>query len=290
MDPVRFPNIILGGHKLTLDAGGIEVNSYTPAPTVHGGIVTSTESFLKVRSLGTGPTAPGSLYIDSVIANSSHAVGVRFSGGYGILVFEGNQSNTFTGNIEVWGSNNRLYLNKWDGAVAVRSDILIEKGGLVFHRSDQLLTTSSVTLKDNATLRYQSLSNYPITNTFKNLAIEDGGIIHFQHSDLDDNFNSSYYLYLDDLIINGSGRLKVQNWQDERDFILVRKNSQNLADALTKMEFTGYNPANIHLRDFNSDYWQISALPEPATYGAILGTIGLGLVVWRRHRQSTNHR
>jgi len=147
-----------------------------------------------------------------------------------------------------------------------------------------------VRLKDNAILRYGSLSDYPITNTFKNLVIEDGGVVDFQHSVLDDNLNSKYYLYLDDLIINGSGLLTVQNWQDGRDFILVRKNSQNLTDALTKMAFTGYNPADIHLRDFNSDYWQISALPEPATYGAILAAAGLGLRAWKRRKRGLNKR
>jgi len=290
MDPVRFPAINLNGHKLTLDSSGIKVNAYTAAPTIYGGIVTSTESFLKVRSLGTGPTAPGNLYINSVIADSSHVIGVRFSGGYGALVFEGNQSNTFTGNVEILGLNNRLYLNKRDGALAVRRDILIEQGDLFFRRGNQLSKTSSVTLRNNGRLSYGSLSDYSITNTFKNLIIESAGTIYFSHTDLEDSLNSKYYLYLDDLIINGNGLLTVQNWQDGRDFILVRKNSQNLADALTKMAFEGYDPANIHLRDFNSDYWQISALPEPATYGAILAAAGLGLRAWKRRKRGLNKR
>jgi len=283
MDHTRFPLIDLKGHKLTLDSGGIEVNSYSHAASITGGIVTSTESFLKVRSLGARlPRADGSLYIDSVIADSSHSVGVRFSGGSGGLVFEGNQSNTFTGNVEVSGDHNQLFLNKWNGAVAVRSDILIEKGQLVFHRSDQLSKTSSVTLKDNAVFIYSLYYNHSITNTFKNLVVEEGGIIQFEHKQEANSLNPKYYLYLDDLIINNGGLLTIKDWQDGRDFLLVRKTSQHLTDALKKMEFKGYNPADIHLRDYNSDYWQISALPEPTTYGAIVSTVGLVLAAWQR--------
>jgi len=285
MDPVRFPNIILDGHKLTLDSSGIEINAYTAAPTIVGGIVTSSESFLKVRSLGTGHTAPGNLYIRSVITDSTHKVGVQLSGEYGALVFEGDKSNTFTGNVEILGASNSLHLNKVNGSVAVRSDIPIEQGGLLFRRGNQLSKTSSVTLRNNGNLAYGSLSNYSITNTFKNLVIENGGGIHFYHSDIKDSLNSKYYIYLDDLIISDAGLLIVTGWQDGRDFLLVRKSSQHLADALTKMAFVGYNPANIHLRDFNRDYWQISALPEPTTYGAIVATGGLVLAAWQRRRK-----
>jgi len=128
-----------------------------------------------------------------------------------------------------------------------------------------------------------------ITNTFRELIIENSGVVHFNHSEYNSH-SSKYHIYVDDLVINEGGHLKITDWQDERDFLLVRKNSQNLADALTKMEFVGYDPANIHLRDFNSDYWQISELPEPATYGAILGIVGLGLITWRKRRWASNER
>jgi len=79
----------------------------------------------------------------------------------------------------------------------------------------------------------------------------------------------------------------VSGWKDERDFLLVRKNSAHLSDALGRMKFEGYNPADIHLRDFSNDYWQISALPEPSTYGAMLGAVGLGLCC--RSKRRRNH-
>jgi len=290
-DGERSPLIHLQGHRFTVERGGIQIKPYTSAATIYGGVVTSSDSLLRVLSQGTAPYASGSLYIDSVIADSTHPVGVQFSGGYGILVFEGHQSNTFTGNVEVYGKTNSLYLNKFNGAVAVRSNISIDQGSLIFHRRNQLSNSSSVTLKNNATLSYISLSSYSISNAFNKLSIENSGIIKFDHKiENTDNYNpNKYYIYLNDLVIKSGDLLTIQDWQDGRDFLLVRKTSANLADALTKIEFEGYNPANIHLRSYNSDYWQISALPEPATYGALLGAAGTGLWAWRRrtrHRRS----
>jgi len=290
-DGVRSPLIHLQGHRLTVNRGGIQIKPYTSAATIYGGVVTSNDTLLRVLSQGTAPYASGSLYIDSVIADSTHQVGVQFSGGYGILVFEGHQSNTFTGNVEVYGKTNSLYLNKFNGAVAVRSNISIDQGKLIFHQNNQLLNTSSVTLKNNATLSYVSLSSYSISNTFNKLSIENSGIIKFDHKiENSSNYNpNKYYLYLDDLIISDAGLLTIKDWQDGRDFLLVRKTSANLADALTKMAFEGYDRNNIHLRDYNRDYWQISSLPESTTYGAIISTVGLALAAWQRRRKRPPH-
>jgi len=54
------------------------------------------------------------------------------------------------------------------------------------------------------------------------------------------------------------------------------------------MEFAGYDRNNIHLEEFDAEYWSISATPEPATYGAILGAIGIGLVVWQKRKRRIN--
>jgi len=283
----RFPIINLLGHTLTVDYDGIELKPYTTAATIYSGIVTSNEYFINVRANGAPHQAPGSLYIDSNIADSSHSVGVRLSGKNGILVFEGHQSNTFTGDVDISGSNTILYLNKLSGAVAIQGNTFINHGKLVFHRSQQLSKTSKITLSNNAHLKYIPLNYYSISNTLKELAIENGGLIDFDHTiEGTRNYNyNNYYITLDDLIINNRGLLTIKGWKAERDFILVRKNSQHLADALTKMDFEGYNSANIHLRNYNSDYWQISALPEPATYGALLGAASLGLWAWRRRKR-----
>jgi len=285
-DPnIAFPVINLNGHKITIDSGGIEINPGTRLAQLRDGILTSSESFLETRFLGQASSTIG---LNVVIADSSHKVGLRITGnGYvdsGFYLY-GSQSNTFTGNVEVSGIRNHLVLRKTGGAIAVRSNILVKDEAILrFEGSNQLLRTSSVTLKTNGVLQILSFSGSDITNTFKNLTIEDNGIIHFNHAE-GNSANAKYYIYLDDLIINQGGHLEVKDWQDGRDFLLVRKNSQNLADALGWMKFEGYNPADIHLRDFNSTYWQISALPEPTTYSAIVGLTGLGLWTWRQRKR-----
>ncbi|KXU36460.1 hypothetical protein AXK11_04505 [Cephaloticoccus primus] len=66
--------------------------------------------------------------------------------------------------------------------------------------------------------------------------------------------------------------------------MLVRKDSKHLADALKKITIDGWAKNQIYLKDYDKDYWSIEAAPEPATCGALLGALGLGLVAWRRRR------
>jgi len=230
--------------------------------------------------------------INSVIADSSHKIGLRVSGndpGEGGVTLGGNQSNTFTGNVEVSGRRNHLNLDKGNRAIAVRGDILVKDRALIrFAQSNQTLGTSTITLKNYGVLQSLSVSGSDIKNKFKKLIIEDNGIVHFNHSE-GKSERAKYYIYFDDLITNQGGHLKIQDWKEGRDFLLVRKSSANLNDSLTKMSFVGYDRNNIHLEDFDGEYWSVSATPEPTTYGAILGAVGLGLCAWRRKYRKTGH-
>jgi len=64
------------------------------------------------------------------------------------------------------------------------------------------------------------------------------------------------------------------------DYLLVRKDSRHLYDALSPIRLEG----RAEHRAWVADYWQvIPAFSEPATYGAILGAVGFGLFVWRKN-------
>jgi len=283
-DPtVTRPFINLNGHKITIDAGGIQTNQGMFNSEFTGGTLTSSESSLIVKYSG---KEYNSIVLNLTIANSDHQIGLRVEGhdhAHSGLFLLGTESNTFTGNVEVSGWRKHLVLRKSNGAIAVRSDILVrEEAVLRFEGDNQLSKTSNIELRSNSIL--QTLlkeGNEKITNTFKNLTVEDGGVIHFSHEGSEIP-NAKNYIKIDDLIINLSGHLEIKGWQEKRDFLLVRKNSANLADALTKMNFAGYDLNAIHLEDFDANYWSISSTPEPATTGAILGTAGLGLWIWRR--------
>jgi len=282
---IQYPNINLNSHKMTIDGGGITING-PMVSRIFRGPLTSNDSFLTFYFKG---IAGGYLNIDTSITDSTHKVGVKVvSGGNGAIFISGNRDNTFTGNLEISGSYNSVVLNKSGGAIAVQGDIYVSDGGMLrFSQNQQISRTSSVRLKTRGWVQFLSISDDDIKTSFKNLTVDDRGALSFNHEE-GGSVRPNYYIFIDNLVINEGGRLDVYGWKQGRDFLLVRKNSQNLADALTKMELVGYDPANIHLRDFNNDYWQISALPEPATYGALLAAAGLGLWTWRKRHNHTH--
>jgi len=197
-----FPLVNLNGHTVTVDQEGIEVNAGTNT-YLSGGTLTSSESFLDLRLLSqSGNNGYSYISTSVVISDSDHQVGLRIAGndpGEGGITLAGDQSNTFTGNIEVSGRRNHLVLHKENGAIAIRGNFLIKDRALVrFSRNNQTLGTSNVTLKNYGVL--QELFDSDITNTLKNLIIEDNGIVHFNHEE-GNSANAKYYIYFDDLII-----------------------------------------------------------------------------------------
>jgi len=81
--------------------------------------------------------------------------------------------------------------------------------------------------------------------------------------------------------------LFIRNWEDKRDVLLVRHDYPNIgridADFLARINFEGYGGAEwVYWSD---EYWEIRPFPEPATTGAILGAVGLGLVAYRRRKR-----
>jgi len=250
IDPGIFPIVDLNGHTITLNSKGIEVVANTRNAYLTGGVITSSTNFVDTRFATHPQKVYNYIHISSVITDSDHKVGLRVTGNNAEdsgLFLNGNQSNTFTGNVEVYGRRKHLVLAKSNGAIAVRGNILVkEKAILRFSDNNQLLKTSSVALKDSGEL--QTLSNFNITNIFQNLTIGNSGVIRFNHEE-ERSQNSKYYIKLDEIIISQGGHLKVQGWQEGRDFLLVRKDSTALKDALTKMSFAGYNSGNIHLED-----------------------------------------
>jgi len=270
---------------MIIDQGGIQANQGLFNSKLTGGILTSSEASLTFKYSGKEYI---SIELNLVISNSNHTVGLRVEGhdhAHSGLYLMGGESNTFSGNVEVSGWRKHLVLRKSNGAIAVRSDILVsDEAVLRFEGNNQLSKTSKVSLRSNSILQtLLKLGNETIENAFRNLTIEDSGVIHFNHEESEIP-SAKHYIKIDDLIINQSGYLEVQGWQEGRDFLLVRKNSANLADALTKMAFAGYDRNAIHLEDFDTDYWSISSTPEPAAYGAILGTVGVGFVAWRKRK------
>jgi len=282
----------LNWNNLVIDSSGIRVDNPWWS-TINGyGSLTSSQRYLDII-MNTGtimPDASGRLSqrgldIQSVITGN---MGLRLSGKHdvsGVVYLSGNQNNTFTGNVEIMGPNNYLVLRKINGAVAVQGDIIVNNWAVLrLDESQQVRTTSSVTLT-NSTL-YHSTVSKDLTTRFHRLTVSGSvGVISFGSAG---THTHKRYLYIDELVIEGSAHIEVNEWAPDRDFFLVRKtmNKEQLDALMSKIIFRGWLPGRTHLEDYDKDYWSISGTPEPTTYGAILGAVGLGLTVLKKRRRS----
>jgi len=278
---------------MTIDAGGIQV--YNPKWSVIGGsgVLTSNQQFidisLPVRTIeGSGQPHYG-LSITSVIADSTNKVGLRITGNRpapayaSVVLLQGDKSNTFTGDVVISGASNYLALGKTNGAIAVQGNVFVQnKAILRLDQSGQLSHTTRITL-NNGTL-YLGAIRQELETKFKSLIIEGNGALSFGHNG---THAGNRYVYLDELVIKNNGWLNVVEWEPGRDHILVKKtmNKMQLDKMLSRVRFKGWLPGRTHLESYDGEYWAISGTPEPETYGAILGTVGLGLVMWRKQRR-----
>jgi len=82
--------------------------------------------------------------------------------------------------------------------------------------------------------------------------------------------------------------LFIRHWEDQKDFLLVRYTQANIAridaDFLARINFEGYD-APAQWLYWSDEYWEIKPMPEPSTYGAIFGMLGIGLVAYRRRNR-----
>jgi len=236
-------------------------------------------------------------YINSVITdNGWRRVDLRVSGvvpgapnsaadspveGRGFVWINGSQSNTFTGTLFV-NNANCVVLNKTNGATAVRGNIVASNGGVVgLERSNQIADTSTVTLDGRiraAGLHFEVIG-YDISEKFHQLRVMGRGSL----SLFTDYFRK---LYLDDLMIDWGSELLVKGYNAELTFLLVRKDSKHLQDALHRVKFQGRREPKASIKDYDANYWQvIPGFPEPATYGAAFSVAAVGLWACRRKQR-----
>jgi len=227
-------------------------------------------------------------YIDSVISDhATHKVGLRVSGNFhrrSGVVLTGVNSNTFTGDLKVSGSSKYVALSKMNGATAVQGNISLDSNTMLsIWRSNQIADSSRLRM-ENALLSFGGWA-WNIEEKLHQITTRGKSSLFFDHSRKED---ARRFLFLDDLLIYDDSLLEIYGWKDGRDWLLVKKTSQHLYDALKRIRFEGYDPNAVHLEDYNKEYWSISGTPEPSTYGAISASGALGLVLWRRLR-STPH-
>jgi len=278
-------SINLNGYRMTVGAGGI--SSVIDIGNIYGpGKVTSSVDYLNIYTIYSAKNYNMGIYSE-ISDNNSHKVGVNIMGKGGLNMI-GTEGNTFTGDVNIEGS--KLILQKKNGAIAVKGNINVKNGGvLIIAKNHQIDNSSTITLNSNRIDKsslieigsYESKSTF--TEKIGSLVVDGYGMIKFRHNEWSDRG----YFYLNDLIINPDSIIQVEEWLEGYSHLLVRKDSKHLNDAWNKIRFKNTN-GEVGVRDYDNDYWEIGVgadfrpLPEPTTYGAALGAVGLGLWLSRR--------
>jgi len=301
MTESNSPSINLSGKLLTLGEGGVKVNYNDTRLFIHSGRVTSTTSEIVIQSgtYGTGNrNEVGDLvnlsfsFSAAIQDHKDHKVGLVLRGKHpqgerGIVSLEGKDSNTFTGDTVVEGVYNSLALAKDNGTLAISGDVYVKAGAAInIVKSNQIADSSRLTLSGRRSIVAFSSKFVNLSEAIHELVIDGGeGVLNFGHNPKNRNDYFTKTLILDDLIIKDKASLRVIGWQEGRDHLLVRKDSQSLQDALRKISIDGWGNNQIYLKNYDKDYWSIEAAPEPSTYGAILGATALGIFAYRRKRE-----
>jgi len=114
------------------------------------------------------------------------------------------------------------------------------------------------------------------------LRIEDRGTIDWVGGEV----GKANMLFVDQLEFSPNGQLFMRNWYEFEDYLLVKKIGFNFGD-LGKIIFDGLWDLPALAVHYDAQYFMITPYnsPEPSTYGAILGAVGVGLWTWRKRKQ-----
>jgi len=287
--PAATSVLNLGGYSLRVNSGAIlavtgnsriggsgTITSYQATTTLYihsyGDALTLEDEAAFVGSRDLVKTGPGALEFNSEATQDVGRVGI-LQGAINLIKGLFGVSDEIT-------VGDGAGIDMFEIGTDLTNPIVKTSGGfpeMTLHGNPYGPSTDAAILRFNGNTRQQ----------LAKLHIQDRGMIDF----IGANKAAPNVLYLDQLTFSdANARLTIRNWNDQADYLLVRKiwGDANVASILNQIYFEGYGSAKWHWHDLGSsygDYWQITPFPEPATYGAILGAIGLGLWGWRRRRR-----
>jgi len=281
-------SVNLAGYTLSINSGAIltvanAVILPTNSNSLLGGTITTGGGryFFYVYS--------DRLTVSSVISGSGKEL---IKSGFGALRFNGAQPNSYTGDTYV--HSGVLELNKSPKANSVRNVIVrgnfaessggvnLKNAELRIMQSHQIADSATVTLDRGAVFAFAGEGGVGLTEKIHTLQVERRAVINFAGGTL---ARANVLETTQVLLPTADDTLFIRNWIEFSDYFLVSRAFAPNSAALSRIWFEGWDPG-AKLRDYNTSHWEIVpfAAPEPATYGALLGTLGIAVIVWGKRQ------
>ena len=275
--------IISGTGGLTKDGAGILLlsgaNSYSGATTISAGTLRLNASE-RINNLSAVSVAGGATF--DVNGNTETIGSLAGTGsvtlGSGMLTTGGNDANTtFSGTLTGTGASSLTKAGT--GTMTIGSnigfggDLNLTAGTLQFDVSNAFTGTTTIS---TGTLRLSSS-----TLTLNTLNLTGNTTIDFA--------GTASTLSVTSLNISNGVVVTIQNWQNAVDFFYAQDWTGAVFDTtgstpMNQVVFNGFVGNNTKWQSYDH---QITPVPEPSTYGAILTGLGLmvfGLRRWRQRR------
>jgi len=152
-----------------------------------------------------------------------------WAGPYGCVYIQGG-GHSFTGDVIITGRNEITF--NASGVVA-RGNVYVNDGGWLYVRNSGQISRSSIVTLNNGAFAFHSGTSLTLMEKFHRLVVTERGYINFHYKP---NLHKDRSLYLDDLMISDRGELGISDWVNGATKLLVRKDSENLADASKAVE------------------------------------------------------
>jgi len=256
----NFSGVVSGTGGLTKSGSGAlalsGANTYTGATNVNAGKLqlgaASALSSSTVVAIASGATFDLNTYSQQIAGLSGS--GIVTLGGGTLTVGGTGASSTFSGSFTAGDTG--TFAKTGAGTLTF---------GAAMNLNNGTLTLNGGTLKLNG-----------FNSTFGSLDVTGNSILDFGTS------GSSVLNILNNITITTGVTLTIQNWSDAVDFFYSQHNPGSSILGQIVFNPPAYHGTDTKWLSYNN---QITPVPEPATYGAILMLLGLSVGAWLRWRR-----